>query len=569
MKHFPLAFVCLLAVFCGMVAEAAEKPVSMPVKIERVALFKNGLGYFTSAGLLPKKATSVAIGQLPVPSFGTFWVGYDKDVKLRSLVTAMEDVEESLPVQGIGQLLQQNVGRKVSIRTGVKEDGVIEGTVLKVGAEPHLEEPPNPYVMDNRAAFDQYGRPVGMRGMPQPAPNIVMIKTAQGVVTLNANSLVRADFDGDNIVTTAPVLRRRPGIRLELEKEADGRKIGVTYLARGITWLPSYQIDLSDGKTAKFSAKALIVNEVTDLENVSIDLITGFPNIKFAELASPVAMAQNLADFLNAFGSGQNDRHAGRYPNMMVQQQAMMYNTSVFAGNANVMPAYSTAVEGTVSEDLFLYPLPGVTLKKGETACMPLFTAEMPFKHIYTWKIEDLLDENESYRNRRDNERPDGKLAEEVWHSCRLSNSMKMPLTTAATEFVKDGQFVGQDVCYYTAPGAETTIRINRAMNVQAEQVEFEVARTRNAAQFYGSSYDLVKVSGEMKIRNRLDKPVNIEITKELSGEVLEKSPDAKDVATAKGLKRVNPKHILVWSLEVKGNEETKAKYVYQVYVRN
>jgi hypothetical protein len=312
------------------------------------------------------------------------------------------------------------------------------------------------------------------------------------------------------------------------------------------------------------------VNEVTDLDGVAVDLITGFPNIKFAELASPMAMAQNLADFLNAFASGRNDRNADRYGNRyMMQQQAMVYNTAVFDERSAVLPSYSTAAEGTVSEDLFLYPLKNVSLRKGETACMPLFTAEMPFKHIYTWKIEDMLDENESYRRDRERERADGKMAEEVWHSCRLSNTMKMPLTTAAAEFVKDGQFVGQDVCYYTAPGSETTIRINRAMNVLAEQAEFEVERKRNAGHFYGCSYDLVKVRGEMKIRSRLDKPVALEITKELSGEVLEKSHDAKDVATAKGLRRVNPKHVLVWNLEIKGGEETKAQYVYEVYVRN
>ena len=49
-----------------------------------------------------------------------------------------------------------------------------------------------------------------------------------------------------------------------------------------------------------------------------------------------------------------------------------------------------------------------------------------------------------------------------------------------------DGQFTGQDICYYTAPGAETTIRINRAMNVLAEETELELERQRNATTIYG-----------------------------------------------------------------------------------
>jgi len=231
------------------------------------------------------------------------------------------------------------------------------------------------------------------------------------------------------------------------------------------------------------------------------------------------------------------------------------------------MPGYSTAASGVVSEDLFLYPVENFSLKRGETAWLPLFTAEMEYKHIYTWKIGDFLDPEERYRP--DSGRADGKTAEDVWHSCRLVNNLKMPLTTAAVEFVTDGQFTGQDVCYYTAPGAETTIRISRAMNVLAEEDEVEVERRRNAATFHGYSYDLVKVKGELKLRSRMDKAVNVEISKELSGQVIELQPQAKDFQTAKGLKQVNPKHALTWVIELKPGAESKLTYVYQVYIRD
>jgi hypothetical protein len=144
-----------------------------------------------------------------------------------------------------------------------------------------------------------------------------------------------------------------------------------------------------------------------------------------------------------------------------------------------------------------------------------------------------------------------------------------MPLTTAAVEFVTNGAFTGQDICYYTAPGAETTIRINRAMNVLAEEAEVEVERRRNAATFHGDSYDLVKVKGELKLRSRMDKAVNMEINKELSGQVLEMVPTARDVQTAKGLKQVNPKHALTWEIELKAGAELKLNYLYQVYIRD
>lgn len=146
---------------------------------------------------------------------------------------------------------------------------------------------------------------------------------------------------------------------------------------------------------------------------------------------------------------------------------------------------------------------------------------------------------------------------------------MKMPWTTAAAQFVKDGQLTGQDICYYTAPGTETTIRINRSMNVLAEETELELERKRSAATFHGFRYDLVKVKGELKLQNRLDKSANVEVTKNLSGEVLETVPQAKDIPTAKGLKRVNPRHVLVWEIELKPGQKQTLSYTYKLYVRN
>ncbi len=548
-----------MMVMLTAIGTRADEVSDVDVKIERVALFKNGLGYFTSSATLPKGATTIKLGQLPVPSYGTFWVGYPKDVKVRSLFTSMENVEESVPARSVAELLQVNLGRKVVINTGSKDVPAISGTIVKVMSEDKPTEPPSPYLMDIRRS------PSARRYQPHRAPLLVVIRTETGTVTLNAGSITRADFEGDDITTSVPAVSKQPSIRMELEKAAVGEEIEVTYLARGITWSPSYMIDISDPKTARLSAKALVINEVADLHEVHLDLVTGFPNIQFSEVNSPVAMSQNLEGFLKALTTGRSESHGRGH---MMQQQAMLSNVARFGDRMSVpMPGYSTAREGTVSEDLFLYPVENLTLARKETACIPLFTAEVPYEHIYIWKIPDMLDENERYR--RERERDEQLFAEEVWHSCRLVNNMKMPWTTAAAEFVKDGQLTGQDICYYTALGAETTIRINRAMNLLAEEAELELERKRNAATFGGSRYDLVKVKGELKLQNRLDKSANVEVTKNMSGEVLETVPQAKDIPTAKGLKRVNPRHVLVWEIELKPGQKQTLSYTYEVYVRN
>ena len=88
-------------------------------EVESVALFKNGMGYVTSAAKLPSDATVVRFGQLPVPSFGTFWVGYPPDVKVRGLVTSMEEIEESSPIGSITRLLEANVGRRAVLYSSI------------------------------------------------------------------------------------------------------------------------------------------------------------------------------------------------------------------------------------------------------------------------------------------------------------------------------------------------------------------------------------------------------------------------------------------------------------------
>jgi hypothetical protein len=548
--------ICFFVPIFGAVAAGASLAEAKP-KIERIALFKNGLGYATAGATLPDKATTIRIGQLPVPAYGTFWVGYPKNVKVRHLVTGMETNGVIAMPSGVDELLRLNPGRTVLLQISSgpnSEHSTIRG-VVQSAPIPRPVEPPSPYFMDFRYAPD---RPA-YYGYPQPAqPSVLLIQTDHGPVALNPGTVLRAEFQGNEALNMPTNHQKRPAIRLELEQPAGGAKFSVSYLARGITWVPSYRIDLSDDKTAQFSAEAQIINEMTDIESAHVDLVTGFPNIQFPDLPNPVAMSQSLADFLRALSTGRAEGSANR--GYMGQQQAILLNN--FEADSAPLPSYSAAVQGQTAEDLFLYPLPKLSLKNGETATIPLFTAEMPYRHLYTWKIPDQLDSDTS------RPRGDGKSAEEVWHICRLVNAAKMPLTTAVAEFVKDGQFVGQDTCFYTAAGAEASIRINRAMNVHAEQVEVEIERKRSAANFYGYAYDLVKLTGELKIRNRIEKSIDLEISKELSGEVLEKSHDAKDVQTARGLKQVNPKHSLTWLTTVKAGEEVKITYSYQLYIR-
>lgn len=543
-----------LTVSASPFAAAAE------LKPARVALFKNGLGFVTLAGTLPEGRT-VKFGQLPVPGYGTFWFGCGKRAQPTLLVSGLEEVEESVAPATVGELLLANPGRDVKLlmMNGDKPE-LLAGKV--VAPEKPARTAGSEYMMGGMPSMPAGAYPRGRESMvPAGAGSLILLETAEGTLALNPGQILRADF-GKEPVKRPTVKVKRPGMRLELGKPAAGETVEVSCLVKGLSWAPSYRIDLSDPKTARFEAKATVINELMDFDGIELQLVTGFPNLKFAEVAAPEGMRENLAGFLRSLASLGSD--GNRSP--MITNQVMFNNSGYYDDGARA-PYSSTAAAGTVAEDLFLYPVKGFTLKAGETACVPLFTADMPYRHIYTWEIGDVLD-GEKRRARNDGEQAGRAAAEEVWHCCRVVNTLKMPLTTAAAEFVRDGQIVGQDICGFTAPGQDATIRVNRAMKVVAQQAETEASRQRNALNINGNNYDLVKMTGELKVRNFQDAPVQVEIAKEYSGETLEMSAPGKDTKTDKGLRQVNPKHRVVWELEVKPGEESKVTYSYQLYIR-
>jgi len=109
-------------------------------------------------------------------------------------------------------------------------------------------------------------------------------------------------------------------------------------------------------------------------------------------------------------------------------------------------------------------------------------------------------------------------------------------LTTAATEFISKVNLSVRMSVITPPPKAETTIRINKAMNVLAEQAEIEVDRKRDAYTFHGYRYDLVKVRGWIK-NEKINwwKSIDVEITKELTAKYL------KALESGKTLNRQRP----------------------------
>ena len=177
--------------------------------------------------------------------------------------------------------------------------------------------------------------------------------------------------------------------------------------------------------------------------------------------------------------------------------------------------------------------------------------------------VPDYLNDQEQYDQRR--QQPDESV---VWHALRLTNKTAIPWTTAPAETVTGGQVLGQDVIAYTPVGGESTLKITVAVDVKADQAEFERDRQRDALSFRGWSYDRVTVDGKLSVHNLKPDTVTIETTKLLSGEVQSTEPQATIDKLAGGLRSVNPQCRLRWKVTLEPGKEQQITYSYKVLVR-
>jgi len=552
-------------------APAAPEP-RVQTRLERVALFKNGLGYFVRRGELSAAQHAALMGPFAAPVHGTFWVSTPATAGLESLVSRQVRMPGApLEAANTAELLRANVGKQVVLWTDADGKSAISGAIVSYAPDRLAAlQPPRTYQI---GAFSDDSGYAPWRynsyGYNNPSPPVgrgeyVLVSTAAGLVSVNPNSVVRAIFPGgDPSSLSTHFATDTAGTELEVNVRAPkaGDWIEVSYLAKGLTWAPSYQVDISDPKTARLTASAVIVNEAEDMVDAHVDLITGFPNIQFQDVLSPVGRKTDLAGFLGQLAN----RGIGTVGAAGVMTQAVTSNRANYTGGAP--PEYGVPSLGEANEDLFFYPIEHVTLKAGETGYYPLFTISVPYQQIYQWQIPDYVTNDYHYTGWYGSSPRQKDKPEIVWHSLRLTNTGQVPWTTAPAETVKNGQILGQDILSYTPPKGQETLRITQALNVRADQEELETDRELNAVQRYGHSFDRLTLEGTLRVTNYKGTPVTVEVSKMLQGELLSTSPEAKTRAVTTAIGRINPVREVVWEITLAPGQSQEITYTYRVLV--
>ena len=524
----------------------AEELTEMTTKPTTVSLFKNGLGYFIREGEIPLKTGWVQARPLPVPVLGTFLLTTEKG--LSEVIATKMTVTENVEAINMMEILRANIGKEVELTT---YETTLKGIILSV-PENRITEPISPNI---------YG------SYPTIIPSeLIFLRTAKKTIALAPSRIIQIDFPEDKMNSNYSKTKEATRLKLHFENAPVKAPVRISYLQKGITWIPSYVIDIEDEKDekkAKITMTARVINEIEDLENVEMNFVTGFPHFMFSEVISPLSLQTDLTSFLASLNGG-----TGNYDYGVFGQRRSEISFNYMANvNMDMWEAYDTQeIAGSYQEDLFFYKQENITLKKGECGYYTLLaTKTVPYRHIYEWKIADTIDDDYNYYDEYNTQ----SSKEEIWHSIELENQTNIPWTTASATTVKGDNILGQDILNYTPVKGKNNVKITRSTDIKAERNEYEIKREENNKKIRGYYYDLITVKGELKVTNYKSDDITLNITKHLTGSVISKSDDGEMKLVAEGLKAINSNSVLEWEIELKAGKNKTIIYQYQVYIQH
>ncbi len=527
----PPSWFALPAFACSL---AAQQPVAS--RLTEAALFKNGMAFLTRTVAIPGPGTW-QLTDLPLPVHGTFWIlPKEGEVAVKEARALNAPITVRRQETRLAALLMLNAGRPLELKTG---EGWIQGEILRVPEDPA----PRATRLGRHEEEESSAFP------PSNSPETLRIKTAQGLLVVPTSSIHSFRVPGGDLLTEQTAPQTHP--TLQFTTTGGRGRLAVLSLTRGLTWAPSYLVDLSDPKQAVVRGKAALVNDLEPLAGTTVQLIAGYPNLAFGHVRDALVPTQTLQSFLEALGITTREGRSS------VMSQVMMNAAPI---EMTALPALST--EDSDTRDLFFQKLEGVSLAKGERSEHALFESRVPYEHVYVWDVTGLQED----LDRHDRER--SRAREEVWHQVRLKHGGSAPWSSGPAMTIQQGRILGQDTLAFTPLAGETLLRITKALDVVAEKRESELRREPTPNVRASGTWDLVTVQGELHLTNRRATPSRVVIRRQLSGELAQASLKPALHALPEGLLQPNRKLQLTWETTVPARESLKISYTYKVVIQ-
>jgi hypothetical protein len=521
-----IAAAALALLACPALSDKAA-PLSalarMPVK--EITIFKDGHVFAMHQGKMPTDgAGNVLMDYLPTPVLGAFWpFSADKDAKLSAVVASQRKVLVERTSLSVRELIEGNIGAQAVI------------TEVPVGRETRPMSYPATIVgvpVRSSKELEDTSVPNSPEMLPQKG-NVVLLKTDEGTKVVPFERIQEVTFkDVPKGKSANEEFRNLLTLKLDwpsgkAEKTAD---VGLFYLQRGLRWIPSYKVTIDGKGGAVVKLQATLINELTDLEDVTANLVIGVPTFAFADQIDPMALQQTLAQLSRYF---RPDSSGSQYLSNTMMSQVASQRNYVEPGDRAAAPAADLGPEiagSQGSEDLFIFTVKHITLKKGQRMVIPVQEFTLTYKNVYTLDIP-FTPPPEVWRQLGSNQQNElARLMAKptVMHKIRLSNKSGFPLTTAPALIIRDNQVLAQGMMTYTAKGAEADLAITTAVDVSLKKTDKETERVPNAVQWQGNQYMRVDLAGVLKLTNYRTEAIDLEVTRYVLGNVGQADHDGK-----------------------------------------
>ena len=507
-------------------AASAGALATMPVK--EVTIFKDGHALMLHEGSLPTDAAgNVMMDYLPTPVMGTFWpYSTDKAAKLAAVIAAQRRVAVERTALTLRDLIEANVGAEVILTeepTGganapaVVYEATIEGVPVQTGEEQEADSPPGA------------GQKLPIKG------NLVLFKTQSGVKAVDMGRILDVTFKNGALLkgkATNEEMRNLLTLKLDWSGKDPAKKasVGMMYLQKGLRWIPEYKVAIDGKGSAVVKLNATIINELADLDDVTASLVVGVPGFAYKDMLDPIALQQQVAQLSHYFEN--QARSQNLMSNSMMTQVAVPVQQN--GGNEespnaelNLGPDLSGSEQ---KEDLFIYTVKHLSLKKGSRAVVNVAEFTVPYKDIYRLEVSFTppAEVRQSSGNAQQDEVAKLLAAPKVMHNIRLTNKSGSPFTTGPALVLQDDRLLAQGMMTFTPAGAEVDVSLTAVVDVQVTKTDRETKRTPEALTWEGHAFGKVDLSGSIKLTNFRGKAMEIEVVRNVLGDVDASDKDSK-----------------------------------------
>ncbi|WP_035610431.1 hypothetical protein [Haloferula sp. BvORR071] len=552
------AAICLLALVVVPIYAAEETAVTP--RVDSVGLFKNSVAVVRAS--FEVKGPGVYCWQdLPRAVHGSFWVESDGQVTIRSTTRMLEDPEPVLPS---GILQRDLAGAPVTVKlksTAPAQEPLVSGKVWTMPEfTPRRIWDNSMPTNDPWASMRAWTVTQANGTLPTAsAGNFLVLEPEKGGRQyLDLGSIASVSVDGP--IEAKKRKLEKPVMIFEVgQAPANGGRVQISYLARGIAWAPSYLIDLAGTDQLSIRRNAVVRNELIDLKDTEVQLISGFPNIEFAHVDSPLWAGGSLAAFFQ-----QLSQQPGS-PGGMASQQMVMYNTMTpSGGGAAALPNLAEAGGG---DDVHFESIGPRSLAPGDSLSLEIASAKTACQRVVEWVVPDPRDEYGRYRRESGSSQQQQKDEDAPWDALKFTNPFKFPLTTGPAMITESGRFRGQSLSQWVNPGQSTCLRVTKALSIDARYAEVEEEQQRELVWIGGNDFQKTKVKGTMVVRNFRGKDSVMSIRACFSGEMIDAEGNPAAKLRTEGVSSVNPRRELEWTLKLAAGEEKTLSYRYSVLV--